>query len=131
MCYMTAAATSVWMTGRSRPWFAGKLCQKYLLLHRLRTSRMVVELSRLLGCSLLGQLGRMVLSLCRELFLQHRFLISELLNLEAPQGQSEKLPVLWTSYMSGLLSGSTSVNTKLAVQGVNQAFTQSTYLTNK
>jgi hypothetical protein len=30
-----------------------------------------------------------------------------------------------------LLSGSTSVNTKLAVQGVNQAFTQSTYLTNK
>ena len=57
--------------------------------------------------------------------------ISELLNLEAPQGQSEKLPVLWTSYMSGLLSGSTSVNTKLAVQGVNQAFTQSTYLTNK
>lgn len=47
---------------------------KYLLLHRLRTSRMVVELSRLLGCSLLGQLGRMVLSLCRELFLQHRFL---------------------------------------------------------
>ena len=44
--------------------------------------------------------------------------ISELLNLEAPQGQSEKLPVLWTSYMSGLLSGSTSVNTKLAVQGV-------------
>lgn len=36
--------------------------------------RMVVELSRLLGCSLLGQLGRMVLSLCRELFLQYRFL---------------------------------------------------------
>lgn len=35
---------------------------------------MVVELSWLLGCSLLGQLGRMVLSLCRELFLQHRFL---------------------------------------------------------
>lgn len=35
---------------------------------------MVVELSRLLGCSLLGQLGRMVLSLCRELFLQYRFL---------------------------------------------------------
>ena len=42
--------------------------------NRLRTSRMVVELSRLLGCSLLGQLGRMVLSLCRELFLQYRFL---------------------------------------------------------
>ena len=54
--------------------------------------------------------------------------LTELLNLEAPQGQAEKLPVLWTAYMSGLLSGSTSVNVNLAVQAVNQAFTQSTYL---
>lgn len=54
--------------------------------------------------------------------------LTELLNLEAPQGQTEKLPVLWTAYMSGLLSGSTSVNVNLAVQAVNQAFTQSTYL---
>ena len=54
--------------------------------------------------------------------------ITELLNLEAPQGQSKKLPVLWTSYMSGLLSGSTAVNVKLAIQGVDQAFAQSTYL---
>ena len=44
------------------------------------------------------------------------------------QGEKEKLPVLWTSYMSGLLSGSTSFNTKMAVEGVNQAFTQSAYL---
>ena len=57
--------------------------------------------------------------------------ITELLNLEATQGEKEKLPVLWTSYMSGLLSGSSSVNAKLAVEGVNQAFTQSSYLTNK
>ena len=57
--------------------------------------------------------------------------ITELLNLEATQGEKEKLPVLWTSYMSGLLSGSTSVNTKLAIEGVNQAYTQSSYLTNK
>ena len=57
--------------------------------------------------------------------------LAELLNLDAPQGQSEKLPVLWTSYMSGLLYSSTSVNTKLAVEGVNQAFAQSAYLTNK
>ena len=57
--------------------------------------------------------------------------ITELLNLEATQGEKEKLPVLWTSYMSGLLSGSTSVNTKLAVEGVNQAYAQSSYLTNK
>ena len=54
--------------------------------------------------------------------------LTELLNLEAPQGQTEKLPVLWTAYMSGLLSGTTSVNVNLAVQAVNQAFTQSTYL---
>ena len=86
---------------------------------------------QLLGCSLLGQLGRMVLSYAVNYSYSTGSFISELLNLEAPQGQSEKLPVLWTSYMSGLLSGSTSVNTKLAVQGVNQAFTQSTYLTNK
>ncbi len=38
----------------SRSWLAGQLRKKHLLLHRLRTSRMVVELSRLLGCSLLG-----------------------------------------------------------------------------
>ena len=57
--------------------------------------------------------------------------ITELLNLEATQGEKEKLPVLWTSYMSGLLSGSTSVNTKLAIEGVNQSYTQSSYLTNK
>ena len=57
--------------------------------------------------------------------------LTELLNLEAPQGQNEKLPVVWTNYMSGLLSGSTSVNVQLAVNGVNQAFMQSSYLTNK
>lgn len=57
--------------------------------------------------------------------------ISELLNLDAPQGQEEKLPILWNSYMSGWLSSSTDVNTRLAVEGVNQAFAQSAYLTNK
>ena len=57
--------------------------------------------------------------------------LTELLNLEAPQGQSEKLPILWSAYMSGMLSGSTDVNVELAAQAVSQAFTQSTYLTNK
>ena len=57
--------------------------------------------------------------------------ITELLNLDAPQGQSAKLPVLWTAYMSGMLSGSTDVNVELAAQAVAQAFSQSTYLTNK
>ena len=93
---------------------------------------MVVELSRLLGMLLTGATGGgWYYPYAVNYSYSTGSFISELLNLEAPQGQSEKLPVLWTSYMSGLLSGSTSVNTKLAVQGVNQAFTQSTYLTNK
>ena len=57
--------------------------------------------------------------------------ISELLNLNAVQGSGEKLPILWTGFLSGLLSNSSSVNTQLAVQGVDQAFAQSAYLTNK
>lgn len=57
--------------------------------------------------------------------------VTEMLNLEAVQGQSEKLPILWTAYMSGMLSGSTETNVGLAIQAVNQAFSQSTYLTNK
>ena len=54
--------------------------------------------------------------------------VTEMLNLDAPQGQNAKLPVLWTAYMSGLLSGSTSVNVSRAIEAVNQAFAQSTYL---
>mgnify|MGYP001063438153 CR=1 FL=1 len=46
----------------------GKLHQKHLFLHRLRTTGMVVGLSRILGLRLLGQLGwRMVLSIRSEL----------------------------------------------------------------
>ena len=54
--------------------------------------------------------------------------VTELLNLDAPQGQEAKLPILWTAYMSGLLSGSTSVNVNLAIEAVDQAFAQSAYL---
>ena len=57
--------------------------------------------------------------------------LTELLNLNAPQGQSAKLPILWTAYMSGMLSGSTDVNVQLATQAVAQAFSQSPYLNNK
>ena len=39
--------------------------------------------------------------------------VTELLNLNAVQGQTEKLPILWTAYMSGMLSGSTDVNVQL------------------
>ena len=54
--------------------------------------------------------------------------VAELLNLDAPQGQNAQLPILWTAYMSGLLSGSTSVNVNHSIEAVNQAFTQSAYL---
>ena len=56
--------------------------------------------------------------------------ISEIVNLNAPEGPKEKIPVLWTSYMTGLVYSS-SMNKALAVKGVNQAFAQSPYLTNK
>lgn len=57
--------------------------------------------------------------------------LTELLNLKAPQGQEAKLPILWTAYMSGMLSGSTDVNVQLATQAVAQAYNQSPYLNNK
>ena len=56
--------------------------------------------------------------------------ITEIVNLDAPEGPKEKLPILWTSYMTGLVYSS-NMNKALAVKGVNQAFTQSPYLTNK
>lgn len=56
--------------------------------------------------------------------------ITEMVDLTVEEGTSKKLPVVWTSYMSGL-AYSSSVNKTLAVNGVNQAFKQSPYLTNK
>lgn len=57
--------------------------------------------------------------------------LTELLNLEAPQGLNEKLPILWTACLAGMLDSSTEVNVEHAVQAVSQAFSQSPYLTNK
>ena len=55
-------------------------------------------------------------------------MLAELVNLSAPTGQKEKLPVLWSAYMTGLLSGSYRFNTQLAITAVNQAYVQSPYL---
>lgn len=55
--------------------------------------------------------------------------ITELLNLNVPEGKREKLPVVWSGYMTGVLSDSSVFNAQLAVRGVNQAFCQSPYLT--
>ena len=57
--------------------------------------------------------------------------LTEALNLNAAQGQNAKLPIIWSAYMSGILSGSTDTNVELATKAVSQAFTQSPYLTNK
>ena len=54
-------------------------------------------------------------------------LLTELVNLDA-QPTSQKLPVVWTAYMSGLLSGSNKFDTQLAVRAVEQAFVQSPYI---
>lgn len=54
--------------------------------------------------------------------------LAEMMNLNATQGQSEKLPVMWTAFMSGILSSSEQTNADLAIQAVNQAFAQSTYI---
>ena len=57
--------------------------------------------------------------------------ITEMVNLQADQGTNKKLPVVWTNYLTGFETGSTSVNQSLAVKAVNQSFAQSPYLTNK
>ena len=51
-------------------------------------------------------------------------LLTELVDLDAPAASKAdaKLPVLWTAYMSGLLSGSDKFDTQLAVRAIEQAF---------
>lgn len=57
-------------------------------------------------------------------------LLVEMVNLKAPtpKATDSKLPVLWTSYMTGLLSGSDQVNVELSTRAIEQAFVQSPYI---
>ena len=57
--------------------------------------------------------------------------LTEMINLKAEQGADKKLPVVWTSYLTGFDTGSKNINRTLAVKAVNQSFAQSPYLTNK
>lgn len=57
--------------------------------------------------------------------------LTEMVNLRAEEGTSKKLPVIWTSYLTGFETGSNYINRTLAVRAVNQSFVQSPYLTNK
>lgn len=56
-------------------------------------------------------------------------LLSEIVSLKDAKTRTDnKLPVLWTAYMTGLLSGSEKINTELSVRAINQAFEQSQYI---
>ena len=55
-------------------------------------------------------------------------LLIEMLDLEADQQSGKKLPVIWDSYIGGLLTSSESLNLQRTVDAVEQAFDQSPYL---
>ena len=45
-----------------------------------------------------------------------------------PKTADTKLPVVWTAYMAGLLSGSDKIDTQLSIRAIDQAFVQSPYI---
>ena len=51
-----------------------------------------------------------------------------MVDLEAEAEPGRKLPVVWNSFVGGLLTGSQAVNLQRTVDAVNQAFAQSPYL---
>lgn len=55
-------------------------------------------------------------------------LLMEMINLEADQSSGKKLPIIWDSFMGGLLTSSESVNLQRTLDAVEQAFDQSPYL---
>lgn len=56
-------------------------------------------------------------------------LLIEMVDLKAKAPiATESLPILWTAYMTGLLSSSDKINTQLSVRAINQAFMQSAYI---
>lgn len=57
-------------------------------------------------------------------------LVCELLalNSNVATASSNKVPVIWTGICTNLLTGNSAVNLQNAVNGINQAFTQSTYI---
>lgn len=57
-------------------------------------------------------------------------LLVEMVNLKTPLPKitGAKLPVLWTAYMSGLVSGSSKLDIQLTTRAIEQAFVQSPYI---
>ena len=55
-------------------------------------------------------------------------LLVEMVNLDADQTGNKKLPVIWDSFIGGLLTPDAELNLQRTVEGVEQAFVQSPYL---
>ena len=55
-------------------------------------------------------------------------LLVEMLNLEADSESGKKLPVVWDSFIGGLLSSNAEINQQRTVEAIDQAFAQSPYL---
>lgn len=55
-------------------------------------------------------------------------LLIEMLDLMADQQSSKKLPVIWDSFIGGLLTSSQELNQERTIAAVEQAFAQSPYL---
>lgn len=55
-------------------------------------------------------------------------LLVEMLNLEADRESGKKLPVIWDSFIGGLLSADSEINQQRTLQAIDQAFVQSPYL---
>lgn len=55
-------------------------------------------------------------------------MLIEMVDLTADQQSNRKLPVIWDSFIGGLLTSSREVNMQRTLDAVNQAFVQSPYL---
>lgn len=55
-------------------------------------------------------------------------MLIEMVDLKADQQSGKKLPVIWDSYIGGLLTSNTNLNQQRAVAALEQAFEQSPYL---
>lgn len=65
-------------------------------------------------------------------FITYRFstgsLLADLVNLKAPEGQNERLPVLWNAFISNTPDGSSRMQVDRAITAIRQAFEQSPHL---
>lgn len=57
-------------------------------------------------------------------------ILMEMVDLRAPEGSQQRLPVIWNNYINGWLSPDRQENTAHIVRGIRQAFRQSEYVQN-